>query len=142
MKYSLTIEINAPREKVADMLADQGQKKKWLKELMNIKHVKGAPKEVGAVAMLQLNVPGMEQIKETIELVDFPNRFVTVYEMKQATFIADSNLEAISAGLTRYTLHHEFDFKGMLKLATALMKPAFIRHSEKILAQIKNVAEE
>jgi hypothetical protein len=141
MIYSLSIEINGHIETIAGLLGDHEAMMKWMPELAGYELLSGKPRHVGAKTKLLINAPGMGGIIETVQAIDFPKHFKTYYEMEQGSFTADSNLMVLNAGKTLYTLNHEFKFKGMLKLATAVMKPAFINHSQKLLQNFKAVAE-
>jgi carbon monoxide dehydrogenase subunit G len=141
MKYTTEIKINAPVEKIAELLGDHEQMKKWLKELESFENIEGKPKEEGTKTKLNVNVAGGMEVTETVMVAQFPNRFATHYEMQGGTFVADSKLEPMGEETTRYILEHKFEFSGPLKLITSMLKPAFIRHSERIMSEFKTLAE-
>ena len=142
MKYTTEIEIHAPIEKVAALLGDHEQMKKWLPELQSYKPISGKPREVGTKTELEINKGGQMQITETILEIDFPYRFAVHYETAGVSLIIDNQLQRSTPMLTRYILSHHFKFSGVLKIATALMKAAFVTHSEQIMKNFKAVAEE
>lgn len=141
MKYTTEITVNAPIDKVAELLGDHAKLKYWMKELRTYETVSGKPREVGAKTKLYLAIgPGVDAT-ETILEVDFPRRFKARYEMGQGSLVVVSQLTEMGKGTTKYTLDHQFEFKGMLKVGAALMKPAFIKHSERMMQDFKALAE-
>ena len=141
MKYTTEIEIKAPIEKVATLLGDHSQMKYWIKQLQSYEPISGEPHEEGTKTRMTINAGREMEIIETITKIEFPYRITAHYEMEGGSFIADSMLQASTEKLTRYTLNHYFKFNGVLKIATALLKPAFIKHSERIMIDFKNLAE-
>ena len=141
MKYTTEIEIKAPVEKVAGLLGDHEKMKHWLKELESYEPITGKPRHEGTKTRLKINIAGGVEVTETITAVDFPRHFATQYDLQHGTLLANSRLEPIDDNSTRYFLDHEFEFTGPMKLVTSLLKPAFIRHSERIMDEFKTVAE-
>jgi carbon monoxide dehydrogenase subunit G len=141
MQYTTEIEINAPVEKIAGLLGDHEQMKKWLRELKSYQPIEGEPKQEGSKTLLTINVAGGMEVTETIIAVEYPNHFATHYEMQGGTFIADSKLEATGEQTTKYILEHKFEFTGPLKLVSGLLKPSFIKHSERVMNDFRELAE-
>lgn len=142
MKYTTEIEINAPIAKIAALLGDHEQMNKWMKELERYEPVSGHPRHEGAKTRMLLNVGRGMEVTETIVKAEPPHRFTARYEMEGGSLLADSMLQETTPNLTRYSLSHYFKFEGMLKIATALMKPAFIKHSEQMMKDFKMLAEQ
>lgn len=141
MNYTLSVDIMAPIEKVATLLSDHEKMHLWMTDMTGYEPISGKPRHVGAKTRLKISAPGIKEIIETILKVDFPKQFTTYYEVSSGDFTADSKLEALGENKTRYTLNHEFHFKGLLKLTAGLMKPAFVKHSETLLLNFKKLAE-
>lgn len=142
MNYTLSVDIKAPIEKVASLLSDHEKMPLWMTDVTGYEYISGKPRHVGAKTRLNVNAPGVTEIIETILKVEFPKRFTTYYEVASGDFTADSKLEALGPDKTRYTLNHEFHFKGLMKLGSGLMKPAFVKHSEKLMQNFKRMVEQ
>ncbi|HLP19587.1 MAG TPA: SRPBCC family protein [Chitinophagales bacterium] len=140
MKYTTEIKINAPIEKVAELIGDHNMMKNWMKELITHETVSGTPRKEGAKTKLRLNLGGGVDVLETLIKIDFPNFFVTKYELPQGSLTVVITFEKDGKG-TIYKLDHSFEFKGMLKIGTALMKPGFIKHSERMMQDFKKMVE-
>ena len=52
MKYTFETEINAPREKVAELFGNPDNRKKWMEGLESNEHVSGEPGTPGAKSRL------------------------------------------------------------------------------------------
>jgi uncharacterized membrane protein len=141
MKYTTEVEIHAPLEKVASLLGDHEQMKKWVKELDSFKLLDGRPRHEGAKTLLNVKGSHEMQVTETILKTEFPFRFTAKYEVDGVSFIADNLLQQSTTALTRYTLNHYFKFNGLLKVAMAFMKPAFVKRSKQMMNDFKKLAE-
>lgn len=141
MKYTTEIEIKAPLEKVAAMLGDHEQMLKWIKEVESYQPISGTPRQEGAKTLLHVNAGKQMEVTETITKVNFPYRFTAHYEMPDGSLVIDNMLQASTPALTRYVLNHYFKFNGTMKVVTALLKPAFVKHSERMMKDFKELAE-
>lgn len=140
MKYTTEVKIDAPIEKVAELIGDHQKMKYWIKELTSYAAVSGTPRQEGAKTKLRLNLGGGVDVLETLLKVDFPRRFITKYELPQGSLTVTISFETDGKGTT-YNIDHAFEFKGMLKIGTALVKPAFIKHSERMMEDFKKMVE-
>ena len=90
MKYTTEIEIYAPIEKVAALLADHSQMKYWIKELQSYEPISGVPQQEGTKTRMKIKAGKEIELTETITKVEFPHRFTARYEMNGGSLIADS----------------------------------------------------
>ena len=142
MTYTTETVINAPVEHVAQQLGNRDKMHLWIKELHRYEHLSGEPGTVNATGTLHLNLGATVPVKETILRVEYPHVFSVRYEMAQGSMVVTSLLQKKGRKATAYALEHTFEFKGMLKLGTALLKPAFIKHSQKVMHNFKKMVEE
>jgi uncharacterized protein YndB with AHSA1/START domain len=141
MEYTTEIEINAPVTKVAGLLGNHEQMTKWMKEVKSFKALSGKPRHAGSKTLLRMHVGKEVDVVETIVEAELPDRIVTEYEMEYGKLVVESKLRSAGKGAAVLTMGHRFELKGMLKLAAAVMKPVFIKHSQNMMESFKAVAE-
>jgi carbon monoxide dehydrogenase subunit G len=142
MKYTTQIEINATPELIASLLTDHKQLKHWVKGLKNYRILSGDSRHTGAKTSLEIQIGTLDiELIETVERVEFPQWFTTRYEIKEGIVQINISLETLEPGRTRYKVLHDFQFTGMLRFSTSIMKPAYILHSHTMMKDFKELAE-
>lgn len=141
MEYVIEKTINATPNQVIKLLVDHRQIKNWITEIVDWKIISGEEGTTGAKTEIIIDAAGRTiTITETILSIDAPQNVQVKYEMKGGDLIVDIDL--ISEGnQTLYRIKHQFNFSGVLKIATAVMKPAFMARSEKMVDDFKNLVE-
>jgi uncharacterized protein YndB with AHSA1/START domain len=142
MKYSVSIDIDAPRQRVSDLLQDVDSLKEWLPDLVSHKQVKGEPGQVGAVAEMKVRMGKKEiDMTETVLLSKPPETYSATYEAQKVWNRVDNTLTALDNNRTRWTMDCEFRCGGFLWLIALLMPSAFRKQSLKDMQRFKDFAE-
>ena len=138
MKYTTSIEIALPREKVLQMLADPAHMPKWLRGLVSHEPVDGAHGQLGTSSRVVFHM-GKQRMEatETITRLDpadlraIPSSVVVHYDreivgegMWQAQ--RDRIIE-VGPNTTLWESESEFRFDGLLMRLMALLMPGSFR---------------
>ncbi len=142
MKYTTTVEINLPINRVIELFDNADNLKKWQPELISFEHLSGTPGQVGAKSKMlyKMNKREVEMI-ETITERDLPNKFAGTYEAKGVLNTISNKFEEISPTQTRWIADNDFECKGFMKIMAAVMPGAFKKQTQKYLNQFKQFAE-
>ncbi|MUL41422.1 SRPBCC family protein [Streptomonospora sp. PA3] len=153
MKYTTSIEIALPREKVLQMLADPAHMPKWLRGLVLHEPVDGAHGRVGTTSrvVFQMGKQRMEATEtitrlEPEDLHDIPSSVVVHYDRE---IVGEGMWQAqrdrlIAAGpdTTLWESESEFGFDGLLVRLMALVAPgSFRKQSQQHMEDFKAFAE-
>lgn len=154
MKYTVSIEIALPRERVTQLLADSAHLPMWLRGLVLHDPVEGKHGEVGTRSrvVLQAGKQTMECIetitrREPVSLYGIPRDSVVHFEreivapgMWSAT--RDQLTEA-GPEATRWESENEYRFTGpMMRLVGLLMRGSFPKQSLQHMQDFKAFAEQ
>lgn len=142
MKYTVSIDIDRPIDKVIELFDNPDNLKKWMEGLQSFEHLSGTPGEVGARSKLvyKMGKRDIEMI-ETVTVRKLPQEFSGTYEADGVFNIVKNKFEKISDTKTKYITEQEFEFKGMMKYFAFLMPWAFKKQSMKYLKAFKHFAE-
>ena len=154
MKYTVSIEIALPRERVVELLADPAQVPKWLRGLVLHEPLSGLPGEVGTVSRVVLQM-GQQQMEctETItrrEPVNVhglpPDRAVHFDREILATGMWNAAREQLTEAGPETTLwvsENEFRFSSLpMRLMGFFMRGAFRKQSHQHLQDFRAFAEQ
>ena len=145
MKYTCTVDINLPKEKVVDLWNDQNNYKEWQDGFQYIELLSGEVNTEGAKSkiLLQGKKSRIELI-ETIVSSNLPNEITAIYEHKHMTNTQTTKFESIENNKTKYISEVEYtQFNGiMIKLLAKLFPGKFKAQSQKWMIQFKNFAEQ
>ena len=142
MKYEVTVEIEAPRDRVIELFDNSENLAKWQPSLLDFEHLSGNPGEKGATSKLRYQM-GKKEITmvETIVKNDFPSSFVATYEAKGVwnevvnTFVEDES------GKTSWNMTNEFQCKGIMRVLSFLMPGMFKKETLKQMNHFKSFVE-
>lgn len=144
MKFSCTVDIDAPREKVVALFEDIDNLKEWQDGFESYEHVSGEEGKVGAKAILKYN-NGKQKLEllETITEMNLPERMAGTYEHKHMTNTMTCTFTALSENTTRYTNDIEYtQFNGIMPKLIAWLAPSMFRkQTQKWLDQFKAFVE-
>ena len=142
MKYLISVEINATREKVIEFFSDVNMLSKWQPELQNFKILNGQFGERNSKTKLnyQYNGRPVEMI-ETILENKLPDNLSAFYEAKNAKNWVKNEFISLNDNTTRWTIHSEFKCSGMLKLITIFFPGMFKKTSLKSMNRFKELLE-
>ena len=142
MRYTVSIEINAPIDEVVKRFDDPEKMKEWMAGLVSFEHLSGEPGQPGAKSKLvfQMGKRTVEMI-ETVTVRDLPARFDGSYVAKGVYNEVGNAFEAKDAHTTIYTSEQYFQFKGIMKLIGWIFPNAFKKQSNKYLQDFKAFVE-
>ncbi|WMT87805.1 SRPBCC family protein [Pelagibacterium sp. 26DY04] len=152
MKYTVSIEIALPRERVIQLLQHPAQRPKWLRGLVSHEPRSGVEGQVGTVSkvVFQSGRKTMELTetitrREPVDLHGIPSDRVVHYERE---IVADGmwsaareHLSETSPQSTLWVSENEYRFNGFMRLAAPLMRPFFIKQSRQVMEDFKSFAE-
>ena len=143
MKYTLTIDIDLPRQKVIELFDDPDNLKHWQEGFISLEPVSGKPGEVGAKSRLQYRMGKREiEMIETITERNLPETFSGTYDANGVHNIVRNRFEPVGENQTRWVAENEFIFAGfMMKVMGWLMPGAFRKQSLKYLEAFKAFVE-
>lgn len=142
MKYSVSIIIDKPRDRVVELFDNVENMSKWMPGLISFEHLSGTPGQVGAKSKLKFQM-GKRQIEmvETVTVRNLPDEFSGTYEANGVFNIVGNKFKALSDTQTEYISEQEFQFKGFMKIIAFLMPGAFKKQSMKYLEDFKKFVE-
>ncbi len=154
MKYTVSIEIALPRERVAQLLADPAHMPKWLRGLVLHEPLSGVHGQPGTksrvvLQMGQQKIEATETItrREPADLNAIPKESVVIFERE---IVSDGMWNAARERLTEagpettlWVSENEFRFSSMLmRLVGLLMPGAFRKQSLQHMQDFKAFAEQ
>lgn len=142
MKYSVSIDIHMPRDRVSELFLDPTRIKEWQESFVSMEHVSGDAGQPGNVHKLRHKMGKREmEMIETIQENDMPHRFVATYETKGVWNIVENEFSDNPDGGTHWHINTEFRCSGFLKLMTWLAPGMFKKQTAKMQSDFKDFAE-
>ncbi len=142
MKFTTTIDINKPIDKVIELFDNADNMSQWMEGLQSFEHISGTPGQAGAQSKLKF-VMGKREIEmiETITVHHLPDELTGTYEAKGVFNIVKNKFVKLSETQTKYITENEFQFKGFMKVIAFIMPGAFKKQSIKLQNDFKRFAE-
>jgi hypothetical protein len=153
MKYTVSIEIALPREKVVQLLADPEHLPKWLRGLVLHEPLSGVHGQVGTksrvvMQMGQQKFEGTETItrREPVDLHEIPRENIVRFDReivgKGMWSATRDRLTEASPETTLWVSESEYRFSGLLMRTVGLLMPgAFRKQSLQHMQDFKAFAE-
>ena len=144
MKFSASVDIDLPRDKVAALFADPKHLKDYHPGFIRKELVSGTPGEKGTVSIMYYQFRKHEmELKETVLSNDLPNSFNGLYEHKHMDNTMQSTFVALNDHQTRYTadIHYTRIAWVMPRLMTIVFPNMFKKQTQKWLYSFKEFAE-
>ena len=144
MRFTCTIEVNAPISKVAQLFDNKNKLKEWQDGFVSYEPVSGKPGTKGAIARVNYKTgKNTFALTETILVKNMPNEITALYEHKHMTNTMSNIFTALNAGKTRLeTEIHYTKFNGFVpRLMASLMPGMFKKQTQKWLDSFKVFAE-
>jgi len=142
MKYTHSIVINLPREKVIELFDNPDNMKHWQPGLVSFENISGTPGEAGTKSRLKYIMSKREvEMIETITKRKLPDEFSGTYEAKGVWNEVKNYFNKISPRKTEWISECEFKFSGFMKIMSLVMPGAFKKESYKYLRLFKEFAE-
>lgn len=144
MKFTCSVIVNQPIDKVAKLFADPANLKEYQEGFVSKTLVSGVEGQAGAVSKMyyQTGKRSME-IEETILSNDLPASFTGSYHHKHMDNFMKSSFTALSEDQTRYEAEIEYTaFRGFVPKAMGFLFPGiFKKQVQKWLDNFKVFAE-
>ncbi len=142
MKYACELEIDQPRQKVADLFKDPENAKHWQTGLLEREQLLGRPGEVGAKARLKF-VMGKRtmEMTETVTRSNMPDEMAGSFEGSMGWNEVSNRFVPIGEGKTRLVTTSEFRFSGFMKIMAFLMQGLFKAQTRKLMRNFKAFVE-
>ncbi|MFC7535149.1 SRPBCC family protein [Actinoplanes sp. GCM10030250] len=153
MKYTVSIEIAVPRDRVAQLLADPEQMPKWLRGLVLHEPISGTHGQVGTTSrvVMQMGKQEMECTetitrREPVDLRAIPSGGVVFFEREIVGEgmwnAARERLTEAGPQTTLWQSENEFRFNSLLMRLVGLLVPgAFRKQSQQHMQDFKAFAE-
>jgi hypothetical protein len=154
MKYTVSIDIALPREKVVQMLADPEHLPKWLHGLVLHEPLSGSHWQVGATSRVVMQM-GKQQIectetitrREPVDLHGIPSGSVVHFDREIVGMgmwsVVRERLTEAGPQATRWESESEYRFGSVLmRLVGLLMPAAFRKQSLRHMQDFKAFAEQ
>lgn len=143
MKYTLELDIEAPRSRVTALFDDPENWPKWQAGFVSAEVIAGNARETGSqTRLVQKLATGNTEIVETIESRNLPQEITCTYQAKGAWNRVANRFEEISPTRTRWVFETEFRCTGILKLLSTLAPGMFRKASLKEMNSFKLFAEQ
>jgi hypothetical protein len=144
MEYTLGVTLKKPRDHVVKHFLDTDSLKEWQDSLVELEHLSGTPRQVGAKCR-QLHRMGTREIEmiETIAENDMsgePQRFAAIYTAG-AVWNLIANKFYNEGEHTRWELRSEFRCQGLMWLITKLMPGAFKKQTTDFMYKFREYVE-
>ena len=142
MKYTLELEIDCPRGKVAALFEDPENLKAWQPALIGVEPLRGLPGQEGSTTLLKYRM-GQSVLEMTETLLEnrLPDRRVSTYETKKVWNKVENAFFETPEGRTRWVFTSEFRCGGLMRVMTVLMPWMFRKQSLKNMKQFQAYAE-
>jgi uncharacterized membrane protein len=143
MKYTCSVEINLPINKVLALWENEANFKEWQDGFKSIEHLTGTPNTKGATSRIILQDKQKIELLETIVVYNLPQEKTALYEHIHMTNSQTSRFEEINSKKTLYTSEVEYlQFNGiMIKIIARLFPSKFKAQSQKWMQQFKHFSE-
>ena len=141
MHYSVTVEIDLPRQRVIELFDNPDNMPLWQPTLLSFQHVSGELGQTGAISELKYQM-GKREITmiETITERNLPDVFSATYETK-GVWNQVSNHFVEQDGKTMWTMNTVFKCTGMLRIMAWLMPGMFKKQTTADMLSFKAFAE-
>ena len=143
MKYTFETEINAPREKVAELFGNPNNRKKWMEGLESDEHLSGEPGTPGAKSRLVFQTGKVKiTFLGVVTARNLPDDFSETMDASNVLTTIKSTFVALSPQKTKYVSEQEFEFKGIVnKIVGFLLQGEFKKQTLTHMENFKQFAE-
>ncbi|UCH66066.1 MAG: SRPBCC family protein [Ignavibacterium sp.] len=142
MKYSIELIINKSRDKVWDKFDSVENFYKWQPTLTEFIHESGEAGQPGAKSRLKYRERNKDyEMTETITSRKKPEEFSGTYEMKGTKNFIKNKFTDVGEGKTKWELDSEFEFGGIFKLISPLMKGMIVKRTKTDMNRFKDLVE-
>lgn len=144
MKFSCSVDIDLPRERVIELFDNPHNLQYWQDGLVSFTHKSGIPGQVGAQSsMIYSNKGRKMEILETLTKYNLPESMHGSYEGSWGKNTMHNYFEVLDEVRTRWRADMEYlEMNGFMMKLMAKLKPSLFRkQSQKWMDQFKAWAE-
>jgi len=143
MKYTCTIELNLPIDKVVELWENEAHFNQWQDGFQSITHLSETPHTTGAKSKIVYEDNRRIELLETIITANLPDEKTALYEHTHMTNTQTTRFRKIDDNKTQYISEVEYTkFNGlMIKVFAKLFPGKFKGQSQKWMNQFKEFAE-
>ena len=142
MKYTCSVTIGLPRDRVIELFDSTENLHKWQKGLKAFEHLEGTPGEAGAKSRMEYDMNGKTvEMVETVLHRGLPDELSFSYEAKNVWNSCINRFTELEDGKTHWEMETEFQFSGFMKIIGLLMPGAFRKQTLGDMNRFKEFAE-
>ncbi len=142
MRYSCTLELALPRDKVIALFDDPDNLAKWQEGLVSFEPLSGTPGEPGAKSRLTYKMGKRTVVMtETVTERNLPETFSGTYEADGVWNGVANRFTALDGDRTRWDMDCEFQGKGLMRVMMVLFPGMFRKQTAKMMQSFKDFAE-
>ncbi len=143
MKFSCSVDIDLPVEKVVELFDNTDNMLKWQTGLLSFEHLEGEPGQPGAKSKLVYqNGNKTFALFEHITVRNLPEEFSGYYDHVAMRNSMKNSFVSLDENKTRWNTEIEYEFKTtMWKVMSLFMKPMFKKQTLGFMENFKKFAE-
>lgn len=143
MKYTTSVTINAPIEKVVMLFDNVENYANWMEGLKDYTTMEGKPLKVGTISKLTFEARGRTiEMTEKVLSKDLPQDYSVSYDGGRTQNIVKNSFQATADNKTLYTTEQSFVFQNyFMKFFAWIMPNAFKNQSLKYQNAFKQFVE-
>lgn len=143
MNFHIEIVVDIPFAKLLELFENPDNLKKWQPNVISFTPLSGEIGQVGATAEIRYDLVVKKiVIKETILKRNIPHEFVLRHESDGVSNTITNNFKEIAPNRTRWIMHNNFKFGGIMKFAALALKGVFKKQTEQTMERFKKFAEQ
>ena len=142
MKYTFETEINAPIEKVAELVGNPDNRKEWMEGLESDEHLSGTPGMPGAKSRLVFKTGNVRiTFIGTVTARNLPDEFSETMEAPHVLTTLTTRFVALSPQKTKHSSEQEYQFRGLMnKVVGFLLQGEFRNRTRRHMENFKRFA--
>ena len=143
MKFHLETTVDISFERLIQLFENPENLHKWQPSVISFKRLSGEIGQEGATSELYYDMIIKKIVmKETVLKRDLPDLFVLRYDADGVSNVVTNNFKQLSNGKTRWIMHNDFKFSGVMRFAAGALKGVFKKQTELTMERFKKFAEE
>jgi len=129
MKFTCSVTINAPREKVVTYFANPEYLKEYQEGFLRKELISGKQGQVNSISKMYYKQSKKEmELTETIQVNQLPDEFMAQYHHKFTDNTMKSTFTALDENKTRYDAEIDYTaFRGFMVNVMVLIAPSFFK---------------
>lgn len=142
MKYTSSVDINAPLNRVIELFNDPINLPQWMPKLIHSELISGTLGKTGAVGRLTMKDGSKKyEVIETVTMKNLPSIFARTYQIKNILLTIKDSFISTGDNLTRYISENEVKLTGSMKFIGFLVQHKFKTQTNNQLRSFKRFVE-